>query len=148
MPRPRVALDTGLIFSGLAYPGHLFGQILEAWYEALYDLVWSTAVLAEYRRVLVDPEYFSRFNNELAVDEFLELVPMFGIRASDVTVPLPRIRDDHDRIWLEVAIGASANSLVTIDPDFLEDPILIREMRRHGVDIVRPGIFWAELNRP
>ncbi len=149
MPRPRAAINTMVVRSALAYPSRFYGQILRAWYEGLYDLVWSPDTLAEYRRVLLKPEYVAEFDHQPEVEEFLLLLEWFGVQAPDVEiVDLPWIRDEHDMIWEHAAIAADAQWLVTVDDDFLQDADLVRGLRLFGVRVVTPDIFWRELNRP
>jgi putative PIN family toxin of toxin-antitoxin system len=142
-------MDTMVVRSALAYPKRFYGQILTAWYQSRYDLIWSVETLDEYRRELLDPDYLAEFDHQSTVEEFLLLVEWYGFPAPDVEiVELPWIRDDHDRKWEHAAIASNARWLVTADNDFLQDPDLIRGLRLFGVRVVNPDVFWTELNRP
>uniref|UniRef100_UPI001B67E7CD PIN domain-containing protein n=2 Tax=Thauera sp. TaxID=1905334 RepID=UPI001B67E7CD len=48
----RVVLDTNVLLSGLAYPGSVPGRIVAAWRHGSVDVVLSTFILEELRRVL------------------------------------------------------------------------------------------------
>jgi putative PIN family toxin of toxin-antitoxin system len=142
-------MDTMIVRSALGYPLHFYGQILEAWYDGKYDLVWTSETIDEYRRVLLESNYLAEFNHQSRVEEFLLLLEWYGVCAPEVEiVDLPWIRDEHDRKWEHAAIAADAGWLITVDNDFLQDPDLIRGLRLFGVRVVSPAIFWMELNRP
>jgi putative PIN family toxin of toxin-antitoxin system len=142
-------MDTMVVRSALGYPRHFYGQILQAWYDTKYDLIWSDETIDEYRRVLLDVDYLAEFEHQTRVEEFLLLLEWYGVQAPDVQiVDLPWIRDEHDRKWEHAAIAADAEWLITVDNDFLQDADLIRGMRLFGVRVVNPMIFWTELNSP
>jgi predicted nucleic acid-binding protein len=113
----------------------------------MFDLLYTDDTLDEYRDVLLDRAYLAENDNQIDVEEFLTLVEAFGIRVIPPTNPPPRIRDEHDRIWLQAARGGHADYLVTTDPDFLDDTDLIREMRQLGTRIAPPYIFLREVHR-
>jgi predicted nucleic acid-binding protein len=48
----RVVLDTNVLLPGLAYPGRLPGRIVAAWRHGSVDVVLSTFILDELRRIL------------------------------------------------------------------------------------------------
>ena len=48
----RVVLDTNVLLSGIAYPGSFPGKILMAWRHGSVEVVLSTFILDELRRVL------------------------------------------------------------------------------------------------
>jgi predicted nucleic acid-binding protein len=147
MPTVRAAVDTVVVYAGLAYPDRPFGQVIGLWYDGRFDLVWTSSTLGEYRDVLLDPDYLAANDNEMQVEEFLTLVEIGGVEADPWVGPLPRIRDEHDQIWLAAALGGQAGYLVTTDPDFLDDAVLIRQMRERGVSIAPPYIFLREIER-
>ncbi len=147
MPPPRAAVDTVVVFAGLANPDRPFGQVIGLWYDGVYDLIWTRETAGEYREVLLASDYLAANDNQIEVEEFLSLLEICGIQVPPSTDPLPRIRDEHDRIWLEAALGGQANYLVTADRDFLEDVDLIRLMRQRGVRIAPPYIFLREIER-
>ncbi len=148
MPGPRAAIDTSVVWAALAYPAHPLGRVIDLWYAGKYELVWNPETLAEYRKVLLDPDYLSRLAYDIDVTEFLEIVEICGHRAEEPKVALPPIKDLDDKKWQAAAVGGQARYLVTTDHRaFLGDPELIRAMRELGVDVVRPGIFIREIER-
>ena len=48
----RVVLDTNVILSGIAYPASVPGKIIAAWRHGSLEVVLSTYILQELRRVL------------------------------------------------------------------------------------------------
>lgn len=143
---PRAAINTSVIWSGLAHPAGPSGDVIDSWYGGSYDLIWTDETVAEYRDVLLDPGYLAQLDYSVEVDEFLTLVELCGVRVLPAQIDFPVIRDAHDRIWQAAAVGGNAQYLVTADDDFLAEPDLIRSMRDLGVRIVTPAIFRRELN--
>lgn len=149
MPRPRAAVDTTVIWSGLANPQAVPGRLIGRWYGSEFDIVWTDDVLEEYRRKLLSADYLDSYGNREEVEEFLTLVEIFGEHVEPAPDELlPPIRDEYDRPWLAAAIGGAAHFLVTYDHDFLQDADLVRAMRERGTRIVRPRNFHRELDRP
>lgn len=147
MPSPRAAVNTSVIYMALREPSSIMASIVESWYDGDYLLVCTDETLREYYDTLLDPANLLDRSHEIRVRECLELAAAFAERAHPTTDNPPRIRDEHDRIWLAAAIGAKADYLVAVDRDFLDDADLIREMRALGVDVTRPGLFLREIER-
>ena len=148
MPTLRAAIDTSIVWTGLASQGGAAFRVVQAWYSSRYELVYTDETAAEYRSVLLSADYIAKYDNQMDVEEFLTLVELFGLQvepAPDDALPL--IRDEHDKKWLGCAIGGECNYLVTDDHDFLEDPQLVRDMRTLGVRVVTPSIYLRELER-
>ena len=144
---PRAAINTSVIWSDLVNPSGPLGGLVDLWYSARYDLIWTDETLAEYREVLLDPRYLARLDYASEADEFLTLVELCGVHVEPSTKIMPVIRDVHDEIWQAAAVGGEAEYLVTADGDFLHEADLIRSMRDLGVRIVTPAIFRREIER-
>ena len=52
----KVVLDTNVLVSGLMFPGGVPGRIVEAWFDARFDVVSSREQLEEVARVLAYPK--------------------------------------------------------------------------------------------
>lgn len=52
MPALRVVLDTNVLLSGIAYPASVPGKLIAAWRHGALDVVLSSYILDELRRVL------------------------------------------------------------------------------------------------
>jgi putative PIN family toxin of toxin-antitoxin system len=72
----RVVLDTNIFVSALLTPSGVAATVLQMWREGRFDLVTSSTVLAELRRVLNYPK-FERLR-ERHSSEILDLMVLLG----------------------------------------------------------------------
>ncbi|MCK0505764.1 putative toxin-antitoxin system toxin component, PIN family [Aromatoleum anaerobium] len=133
----RVVLDTNVLLSGIAYPGSVPGKIMAAWRHGSVDVVLSSFILDELRRVL--PRLANRHG--LSATEIDDLVDILSILAV-VIDPLPaaeaELRDIDDLPVLGTLLAARQNEgadyLVTGDKDLL--------VLADRFPIVTPAEFW------
>jgi len=133
----RVVLDTNVLLSGIAYPGSVPGKIMAAWRHGSVDVVLSSFILDELRRVL--PRLAKRHG--LSATEIDDLVDILSILAV-VIDPLPaaeaELRDINDLPVLGTLLAARQNEgadyLVTGDKDLL--------VLAERFPIVTPAEFW------
>lgn len=133
----RVILDTNVLLSGIAYPASVPGKILAAWHHGALDVVLSTFILDELRRVL--PRLSKRHG--LTAAEIDDLVDALAIQA-DIITPLSCVeadlRDANDQPVLGTLLAALATSqtdyLITGDKDLL--------VLAERYPIVTPAAFW------
>lgn len=105
----RIVLDTNVIVSGLLNPEGNPGRIVDLLLAGEVTLLADDRILAEYRGVLRR----SKFGfDAVDVSDFLDLLEAVSERvaASPLGVKLP---DESDRAFLEVALSARADSLIT-----------------------------------
>lgn len=134
----RVVLDTNVLLSGLACPGSIPGKIIAAWRHGSVEVVLSTFILDELRRVL--PRLVGRHG--LSNTEIDDLVDALSIQA-EVLEPAPvadsALRDRNDLPILGTLLAAvdaaDVDYLITGDKD------LIALASRYPV--VTPAGFWA-----
>lgn len=134
----RVVLDTNVLLSGLAYPGSLPGRIVAAWRHGSVNVVLSTFILDELRRVL--PRLFARHG--LSGREIDDLVDILSIQA-ELVEPEPiadeALRDDNDLPVLGTLLAGmrmgNLDYLITGDKDLLA--------LAGTYPIVTPAEFWA-----
>jgi len=134
----RVVIDTNVLLSGIAYPASVPGKILAAWRHGSVDVLLSTYILEELRRVL--PRLAHRHG--LTRAEIDDLVDALSIQA-EIIDPLPgtdpNLRDINDQPVLGTLLAAlktsGADYLITGDKDLLA-------LAEHH-PIVAPAIFWA-----
>lgn len=134
----RVVLDTNVLLSGVAYPGSIPGKIVAAWRHGSIDVLLSTYILDEMRRVL--PRLAHRHG--LSAAEIDDLVDILSIQA-EVIDPLPtddpELRDANDQPVLGTLLAAQKEEgvdyLVTGDKDLLA---LAKRF-----PIVTPAEFWS-----
>ena len=133
----RVVLDTNVLLSGIAYPASVPGKILAAWHHGSVDVLLSTYILDELRRVL--PRLTHRHGLTLA--EIDDLVDVLSLQA-EVIDPLPsmeaELRDANDLPVLGTLVAA----INTSDGDYLitGDKDLLALANRYP--IVTPAKFW------
>ena len=134
----RVVLDTNVLLSGIAYPASVPGKIMAAWRHGSVDVLLSTYILDELRRVL--PRLARRHG--LTAAEIEDLVDALSIQA-EVIEPLPgadpELRDVDDQPVLGTLLAAlktsKADYLITGDNDLL--------VMAERYPIVTPAKFWA-----
>lgn len=134
----RVVLDTNVLLSGIAYPGSIPGKIMAAWRYGSIEVLLSSFILDELRRVL--PRLANRHG--LSAAEIDDLVDVLAIQA-EVIDPLPindlELRDVNDQPVLGTLLAAmqseGADYLITGDKDLL--------VLAERYPIVTPAQFWA-----
>ena len=115
----RAVLDTNVLLSGIAYPASVPGKILAAWRHGSVDVLLSSYILDELRRVL--PRLAHRHGFTSA--EMDDLVDALSVQA-EVIEPLPGLepdlRDVDDQPVLGTLLAAvktsGANYLITGEP--------------------------------
>jgi putative PIN family toxin of toxin-antitoxin system len=133
-----VVLDTNVLLSGIAYPASVPGKILAAWRHGSVDVLLSSYIVEELRRVL--PRLVHRHGLTLA--EVDDLVDALSIQA-EIIEPLasvePALRDADDQPVLATLLAAlkisGADYLITGDKDLLA--------LADRYPIVTPANFWA-----
>jgi uncharacterized protein len=130
----RAVLDTNIYVSALALPGSVAEEALQRASNQRYELVTSTAILAELATVLANKFKWDPGRALEACREVLEI--------STVVRPKKRIsllNDDPDNRILECAVAAKANCIATGDKHLLDLG------RYEGIPIVRLVEFLREL---
>lgn len=114
----RVVLDTNVVLSALRFTGGSLTRIRTAWRGGTIVPLASAATIAELIRALMYPKFAL---SELEQRELLgDYLPMCeSVVISEPLDHLPRCRDPHDQIFLEVAEVGNAQWLVTGDRDLL-----------------------------
>lgn len=134
----RIVLDTNVLLSGLAYPGSIPGKILAAWRHGSVEVLLSSFILDELRRVL--PRLAHR--HRLSGAEMDDLVDILAIQA-ELVDPSPTdetdLRDAQDLPVLGSLLTALQSEgtayLVTGDKDLL--------ILANRYPILTPAQFWA-----
>jgi putative PIN family toxin of toxin-antitoxin system len=139
--RPRVVLDTNVVLSALVFGAGVSGAIRRAWQDNQFQPLICAATAEELMRALGYPKF------KLLAAEQEELLADYLPWCKAVAIPkgrivLPAIRDPRDRIFLELAIAADADLLVTGDHD------LHSVADKFRVPIVTPAAFRGTLVHP
>jgi putative PIN family toxin of toxin-antitoxin system len=115
---PAVVLDTNVVLSALIFSDGRLAALREAWNLGRCRPLASQATISDLIRALAYPKF------QLSRDEQRELLRDYlpsctTVRMPDKPVKVPACRDPRDRPFLELALVAKADYLVTGDKDIL-----------------------------
>ena len=135
----RIVLDTNVLVSGLltehGNPGFILRLVLEGEIEFALD----ERILAEYRAVLGRPKFGVARETQLALLKELQAIAVLsGLPKQAVRLP-----DPDDQRFLEVALAASADAIVTCNTKHFPAD------KCEPVRVITPaGLvqLWSELN--
>jgi putative PIN family toxin of toxin-antitoxin system len=133
-----MVLDTNVLVSGILRPFSRPADVLRLVSRGAITVAYDLRILTEYREVLSRPKFgFSRDS----VEAFLEQIEEdgLGVAALPLTFRLP---DPGDEPFLEVALAAPAEALVTGNKRHYPGKLC------PGVKILSPAEFCASLVRP
>ncbi|MGH8116096.1 MAG: putative toxin-antitoxin system toxin component, PIN family [Rhodanobacteraceae bacterium] len=116
--KPRWVLDTNVVLSALVRPGGISGRLRLAWQSRLFVPLSTRVTAAELIRLLTYPRF------KLASDEQHHLLADYLPWVETMRIPArpprtPACRDPDDVPFLELALAARADALVTGDADLL-----------------------------
>ena len=118
----RVLIDTNVFISYLLTPHHTgsVSVIFDALAHWRFDLLLPQDLLAEIQQTVQNKKSLSQRIPEATLDEFMNLLRMFGEEIAKITEPIPPItRDPKDDYLIAYAIIGRADYLVTGDKDLL-----------------------------
>ena len=131
-----MVLDTNVVVSALVFAHGSLVWIRRQWREERFRPVVSRETTAELIRVLAYPKF--RLDAEQQRELLGDYLPWCETHeVSWPPPPVPECRDPADRPFLELALDAQADALVTGDPDLhaLRD--------RFAVPVLSPAEFAA-----
>ena len=135
--QPRVVLDTNVLVSALLFGGRSLAWLVEAWQFRRATPLASAQTATELIRVLGYPKFrLSEPERESLLGEYL---PWCEAVVIDRPVDIPDCRDPDDRMFLELAVSAGADVLVTGDGDLLD------LAPRLNIPILTPAAFQTRL---
>ena len=140
MPYVRVVLDTNILISALITKGTPPDRLYQAWLRGEFELVTSTAQLAELADVLARP----RLHRFIDTDEAEAIVENLGTRALVLDEP-PGVYlspDPKDAPILAAAIAGKADLIVSGDKKHM---LALGEV--HGIPTVTAREALERLNR-
>lgn len=115
---PRWVLDTNVVISSLVRPGGSSGRLRLAWQAGLFVPVVSATTVVELMRVLTYPKFkLTPGAQEELLADYLPWAHVAAIPRSPP--PTPPCRDPDDLKFLQLAIAARADALITGDADLL-----------------------------
>lgn len=114
---PRVVLDTNCLISALLFSKGQLSRLRHAWQNGRYIPVVSRAKIVELLRVLSYPKFkLNRTEQETLPADFLPYAETVVVEIPD---KLPMLRDPDDKIFLQLAVCAKTDALVSGDKDIL-----------------------------
>jgi uncharacterized protein len=133
----KAVLDTNVVVSGIFWKGAPF-EILEAWQNRRFLLAISPPILDEYRRVL---DEMTKRRPIPVLSSILEIIELQSEMVTPVRFPAPVCSDPDDDKFLEAALAARADYVVS------GDAALLKIKNYEGIQIVKPRQFLALLHR-
>jgi len=136
---PRIVFDTNVVVSALLFKAGRLAALRAIWQTRRATPLVSRATTSELLRVLAYPKFRLTVaeQNEL-LDDFLPFAEVAVI--PDLPPRTPRCRDPKDVPFLELAITAGADALVTGDAD------LIALQGKLPIPVLRPEEWMASLS--
>lgn len=117
MSRPRIVLDTNVLLSALLFHAGSLSWLRHAWWSETLRPLASRDTAAELIRVLSHPKF--RLTPEEREDLLGDYLPWCETVMVPKGIEVPRCRDPFDRSFLELALAAKADALITGDRDLL-----------------------------
>ena len=133
----KAVLDTNVVISGIFWKGAPF-EILAAWQKRRFLLVMSPPILDEYRRV---SDEMTKQRPIAALGSILEIIELHSEMVTPVRLPEGICSDPDDDKFLEAALAARAEYVVS------GDAALLKIKNHQGIQIVRPRQFLALMPR-
>ncbi len=114
---PRVVLDTNVLVSALILGGEL-AWLTDAWQRQRVRPLVSRATAAEFMAVLAYPKF--RLSGEEQQAMLAEYLPWCEAVEVPASLVVPPCRDPDDAVFLQLAVAATADVLLTGDRDLLQ----------------------------
>jgi len=135
----RAVIDTGVLVSALIRRQGTTGDVLRALRDGRFTAIYSTDILVEIIDVLGRPNFRQKY--QIAPDDITAIINLLRLRGEVVT-PRRKVtacRDPKDDKFLEAALAAGADCIVSGDADLLTlTPF-------ENISILRPAEFLARL---
>ena len=135
----RAVVDTGVLISALIRRQGTTGEVLHALWDGRFILIYSTPILVEIIDVLGRAAFRTKYHIE--PEDITALVNLVRLRGELVVpkVQVTKCRDPKDNKFLEAALAAQADVLVSGD----EDLLVLTSFK--DIPILRPAEFLARL---
>lgn len=131
----KIVLDTNILISGIFWRG-VPNRILQYWESEYYEIAVSPEILNEYVRVIAE---IGKNKSEL-VKKWIDYISIKSYVVEIVT-PLKLSRDPDDNKFLECAVSADADYVVSGDDDLL----ILKKVE--GIPIIKASSFIRILTK-
>ena len=135
----RAVIDTGIFVSALIRGRGTIGSVLRALREARFTAIYTTELLVEIIDVLGRDRM--RVKYHIQPEDVSALIHLIRLRG-ELVIPDQKVsacRDPKDDKFLEAALAAGADCIVSGDADLLDMGSF------EGIPILRPAEFIAQL---
>ena len=131
---PRAVLDTNVLVSALLFRSGRLSWLRQAWQTMALRPVMAKPTTEELLRVLAYPKFrLTSADVEALLEELLPWVEVFAAPIPSV-VKRWTVRDPKDQIFLDLALAAGVDLLVTGDAD-----LLVLSDQVQGLQICQPA---------
>ena len=136
MPRHRAVMDTNVLYAALRSRQGASHELLDALWQRRWTLVLSQTTITEYEEILKREATTLRLN--LAqIDRLLDALCALAERHPTSDTWIPVLHDPDDEAFVQLAVEAKAESLVSHNLRHLEPA------RALGVNLLAPRVFLA-----
>lgn len=112
----RIVFDTNVVLSALLFSGGRPAWLRRAWRDGVLEPIVSRATILELVTALAYPKFaLSAEERERLLADYLPFAEI--VQPDDSGSPVPRCRDPHDQVFLDVATASGADALVSGDKD-------------------------------
>lgn len=153
---PTAVFDCNVVLQAALNPRGPAARCMDAVTVGVVALVVSDAVRAEYQQTLDEPSLrrkFRRLTDAVAAD-LLDRIDRSAARIDPVPAVVALVRDPDDAVYLDLAVEAGAEYLVSRDNDLLDlmtgtDPDAVAFRAAHPrILILDPVAFLARVAPP
>lgn len=118
MANIQVVLDTNCVVSALLFSKQNLAWLRHAWQSGTITPVVNKATTAALMRALHYPKFkLTKDEQHTLLADFLPYAQV--VTHTEIAPNLPQIRDQHDQMFLNLAVISHAAALVTGDVDLL-----------------------------
>lgn len=117
MNPPRVVIDTNVLLSALLFHSGTLSWLRRAWQTMDICPLSSRETIGELIRVLSYPKF--NLSNDEQEDLLADYLPWCETVVLSNPPDVPQCRDPFDRPFLELALSAQADAMITGDNDLL-----------------------------
>jgi putative PIN family toxin of toxin-antitoxin system len=135
-----VVLDTNVWISGIFFKRGIPSQVLSAWSSGSFEVVFIPETLTELQTKLEQKVRQFKADPALA-EEWLTYISTFGQLVSSPGSITGICRDPKDDKFLEAAVSANADYIVTGDKDLLSIKLF------RGIEVVSPAEFLDRVGK-
>ncbi len=138
MKKPRVVIDSNVIYSGLLSQKGSSFKLLKLIPDNAFTVAVSVPLILEYESVLV--KNLGKLNlNKKDINDFLDYICAVAEDTRIFYLWRPLLKDPYDDHILEVAVSSNSKYIITYNIKDFE------EARFFGIKVISPDIFLSEI---